>query len=645
MIDFLATQSVGGTWDAIIIVIYFIGILLFGSYFGKFNKGTKDFFFGGQRFSWWLITMSIVATGIGTYSFVKYSTMGYKYGMCSSMNYINDWFFMPLFMFGWLPIIYYTRVRSIPEYFEKRFNTTTRIIVVVFILMYLLGYTGYNLLLLGTALDPILGEHVRSFVSMMFGTPAATVNSVLTIIIITAVIVGIYVTWGGQTAVIFTDLLQGFLLLVAGISIFLIGVFSLGGFGDFFSWLRPEGQLPDAAFPLAHFNRPAEYNFIGDFWGDGVASSIAFLFMNQGIIMRFLSIKSVPEGRKAIAFNTIVFLPFSAIVVAGAGWIGLAMTNAGMNLGINEPNNAFVKITNFVASEGFFGFVIAALVAALMSTVSTYLNAISAVFVNDLYRPYLMKGRKDKHYLGAARVSSAVAVVIGLLIVPIFMNFRTLYEAHAAFISTVTPPTAVAIFLGFVWKRYTNKAVIASLALGAVAIVYSHINPMIIQPLAHGTPFEPESSFSYMRAFYGVLVCGIIGIIVSLFTKGKTDKQLEGLTLWTMKNARRNFKGAEPNDKVGEKVVVEWKYAEKDFEESEDAVAYLSENDLKRLAAEEGDLIYITDSRKWLGGLLSVHTKVGEGKHPETGIVYLPKVLKEHAQFKEGRSLRIEKIF
>jgi len=98
----------------VIVLGYFALVLGFGGYFAKFNRNTNDFFFGGRRFSWWLITMSIVATGVGSHSFLKYSSKGFEHGLSSSMTYLNDWFFMPLFMFGWLPIIYYMRVRSIP---------------------------------------------------------------------------------------------------------------------------------------------------------------------------------------------------------------------------------------------------------------------------------------------------------------------------------------------------------------------------------------------------------------------------------------------------------------------------------------------------------------------------------------------------
>ena len=108
-------HGLGTATDWVVMLAYFLGIMLFGSYFAKYNRSTNDFFFGGRRFAWWLITVSIVATGVGSHSFVKYSAKGFEYGLSSTMTYMNDWFFMPFFLFGWLPIVVYTKIRSIPE--------------------------------------------------------------------------------------------------------------------------------------------------------------------------------------------------------------------------------------------------------------------------------------------------------------------------------------------------------------------------------------------------------------------------------------------------------------------------------------------------------------------------------------------------
>ena len=107
------------TLDLTVIVVYFLAITAFGASFGRFTRTTRDFFLSGQRFPAWLVAFSCVATVVGSYSFLKYSAAGFSYGVASSQTYLNDWFWMPLFMFAWLPILYFGGILSVPEYFRN----------------------------------------------------------------------------------------------------------------------------------------------------------------------------------------------------------------------------------------------------------------------------------------------------------------------------------------------------------------------------------------------------------------------------------------------------------------------------------------------------------------------------------------------
>ncbi len=611
------TQSVIGTGlDQFIIIAYFIVILLFGSYFGRYAKTTSDFFFGGRRFSWWLITISIVATGIGSHSFIKYSSKAFQYGFSSTMTYMNDWFFVPFFLFGWLPIIIYSKVRSIPEYFERRFNPTARLLATIMILLYMIGYIAIGLLTLATALYQIVGLP-------LMGT-----------VIVIAVLTAVYMHFGGQTSVIFTDLLQGIILLFAGLFLFALGLQYLGGFDVFWNALTPEAKLP-----LAPFNYPPDFNFVGIFWQDGIAGSIGFLFLNQGLIMRFMACKSVQEGRKAATINILIVLPISAIVVSNAGWIGRAIVSVfpgQIDPNIN-PNDVFVIVTNLIAKPGVFGFIIAALSAALMSTVDTLVNASANVFVNDLYRPFTKKKHSDKHFLEVARWTSVAVTALGVILVPIFNSFATIYEAHAWFHSTFTPPLIVAVFLGIFWKRFTSAAVIATFTVGAGLMILGQIFPQLISPFAHGIEMQAGRSYIYIGALYNIIVCALVGITVSFMTKPKPPEEIKGLSIFDLAHAREYFKGSKPNDREGEKAYVQFKIVEN----QEDIIRF-SKNDMELMAADPDDLVYIMDKRKWLGGLKSIHSVYGE-PHDEDGVVYITENQKKSGMFVEDRVLEADK--
>ena len=240
----------------------------------------------------------------------------------------------------------------------------------------MIGYIGIGFLTLGKAVLPLLPESFS-----LFGTHFDI--TLMGAVIVIAVITGIYITFGGQTAVIFTDLLQGFILLFAGFLLFFLGIAYLGGFDVFWDLLPTTWKLP-----LADFNKPPDFNFVGIFWQDGVAGSVGFLFMNMGLIMRFMATKSVDEGRKAATFNILFMLPLSAIVVGNAGWLGkaLSITSPDIVPPNTSPDQIFVVVANIVATPGVFGFIMAALTAALMSTVDTLINATAAIYINDVYQ-------------------------------------------------------------------------------------------------------------------------------------------------------------------------------------------------------------------------------------------------------------------
>ena len=690
-------HNIGTSTDWIVMVIYFLAIMSFGTYFGRYTKDTSDFFFGGRRFSWWLITMSIVATGVGSHSFVKYSAKGFEHGFSSSMTYLNDWFFVPFFMFGWLPIIVYSKVRSIPEYFEKRFNPSARFLATILLLFYMIGYIGIGFLTLGKAVIPMLPESFQIFGSIVDIT-------LMRAIIVIAIITGIYITFGGQTAVIFTDLLQGFILLFAGFLLFILGITYVGGGQEFWDLLPLTWKLP-----LADFNEPSSFNFVGIFWQDAVAGSVGFLFMNQGLLMRFMACKSVNEGRKAATINILFVLPLSAIVVGNAGWLGKAMSV--MDPGIVSPNTSpdeiFVVVASIVTSPGIFGFIMAALTAALMSTVDTLINATAAIFVNDVYRPimkYLKKKydnnkQKDKQELFAARITSIAITAAGVLSVLAFIQFPTVYEAHGYFHSTLTPPLVVAIFMGVFWKRFTPAGVITTFLGGVLLMILGARFPEVfISPFDHGIEMNPDRPYSYIRAFYNLIVCVGVGVFVTVTTviqkniastikSNKNSKSVmwvlsvftgvvyllailgfsslqfifpvfiivlvpiivtyysdydeesstKGLTVYSINEAKLAFKGSKVNEKLGE--TVEVNFFVSDHEQDE---VMFSKNDLLKLGAEVGDLVYLSDKRKWLGGLKSIHSKIGK-PHNEDGKVYLSEDQIDHGLFDKGKMLIAEK--
>jgi SSS family solute:Na+ symporter len=613
-----------------ICALYFLGVLAFGAVFGRFAKDTNDFFYSGQKFPWWLVTASMVATGIGSYSFLKYAQAGFNHGLGSTMTYLNDWFVMPFFMFGWLPIIYFSRVRSIPEYFERRFNWLVRYLSVVVILGYMLYYIGYNLFTIGLAIQGITGI------------------SIWTSVLACTIIIGAYVTFGGQTAVIFTDLVQGVMLYLAGAVVLVGGMIWLGGPGEFWGWLPIEFRSP-----LTPINSDPNLGTANTFWGEGIAGSIAFTFLNQGFIMRYLAVKSVNEGRKAALANVVFLLPLSAIVVSCAGWIGRAMVTKGAAEGLvpfelADTYHTFTTVLWTVMHQNVyvFGFIMAALLAALMSTVDTLINACAAIGVNDLYRRFVRTPRSEKHYLAVARWISAAATGVGLLLVWLFTTMQAdLFNLHYKGIMVIIPAMVTVIFMGAFWPRFNATAASVAMIAGSALNLLSLRFPQWITPVSDFVLASPpdgiEPNYSLFRGLFGVVVTAAIGAGVTLVTPQPAPEKIRGLTVFSLDAAMAWFKGGLPNFRRGRRHTVAGLALVAD--PSAGGRVRLPRQVMDDLAVAESDLVYVADDRWWLGGIRSVQLPAGPAAPGNA--VLLDAASCEKGSLVADRRVQVEKIF
>lgn len=607
------TSVVGTQLDLMVVVFYFVAIFGFGAFFARFTRSTKDFFFGGQRFSWWLITFSCVASVVGSYSFIKYSAAGFRYGMSSSMSYLNDWIVMSFLLLGWLPILYFSRVGSVPDYFRKRFDERTAITATIIVLIYMVGYIGINLYTMGVALNALMGTDV--FWSA----------------VLVATVCAVYVTVGGQTSVIMTDLVQGVILLIAGFVLFFLGLKVLGGWEGFWSGLPLLHKIP-----FAQFNQPKEFHFVGVFWQDGVANTFALYMMNQGFILRFLSLKSVKEIKKTFLALILVLMPLATFAVSNAGWLGRAMQTHGLlPAGVN-PEQIFVQVADKVCVPGLFGFVMAALTAALMSTIDTLINAVSSIAVNDVYKPHIRKDAADKHYLKVARMVSLSSALLGIALVPVFASFKSIYLAHGSFTASITPPMVITILLGAYWKRFTSSAAFWTLFGGSLIVALSIVWPVLVTPFSHGV--DPTGGFKYMRALFGLAGSLLIGLFVSYLTRAESPEKMQGLVAGTLEKAKEKFKRGPVNETEGKKAKVRI-IMDKNIEG-----IHVSSRVARLMAVNSGDLVHLSDCRWWLGGLRSIQARITGLHEREEECVFVSPELIEMGHLILSRRHCLEKI-
>jgi len=343
-----------------------------------------------------------------------------------------------------------------------------------------------------------------------------------------------------------------------------------------------------------------------------------FYFLNQGVIMRFLSTKSLQDGRKAIVTVVLVLMPIAAIVVASGGWVAKSLVHAGVLPPDIKPDEAFFIASDFLSRPGVFGLILATLTAALMSTVDTLITAVAAIVVNDVYQPHFNPNANEKQLLKMARISSISVTLLGIMLVPLFMSFKTIYSAHGAFTAAVTPPLVITLLFSVFWKRFTRTAALYTLVGGMGAIIFSLFVPEVIIPFSHGVPMvEVEDGFlsgmkqfKFMRAFYGISVSAGIGILVTCFTKAEQESKQRGLVWGTVKDAIFHYKGSYGDENSQSKSVAFPMILDQPMKvkgEGKLPTVNISQSLSNELKAKEGDLIYVSDKRWWLGGLNSSH--------------------------------------
>ncbi len=268
-----------------------------------------------------------------------------------------------------------------------------------------------------------------------------------------------------------------------------------------------------------------------------------------------------------------------------------------------------------------FGLILAALTAALMSTVDTLITAVCAIVVNDVYKPYIRPMAADRELLRVARICAVSVTILGVALVPLFMMFDSIYEAHGAFTAAVTPPLLVTLLLSVFWRRFTRTAALCTLVGGLVAVGLSIFVPEVIRPFAHGVPMQEVEDgvlsglkqYKFMRACYGICVSAVIGVFVSLLTKPEPFERQRGLVWGTISDALRRFKGSPGNETV-KRTASAMPLATADADVTKDGterpLVRISQPLADSLDAKAGDILYVTDSRWWLGGLRSTHAVV-----------------------------------
>lgn len=455
------------TLDTVIFIAYIILIVGMGLYVSREKKGheknSNDYFLAGNKLTWWAIGASLIAANISAEQIIGMSGSGFAGGLAIATY---EWMAaLTLIIVGkfFLPIFIEKKIYTIPEYIEKRYNTTLKTILAIFWIFLFVFVNLTTVLFLGAkALDTILGTGDGSLlVYAMIGL---------------AFLAAAYSLYGGLSAVAWTDIIQVVLLVLGGLITTIIALNYVTPEGGIFAGLNHIYNTAGDKFHMIlkrdnpeFSNLPGIAVLIGGMW----IANVYYWGFNQYIIQRTLAAKSLKEAQRGIAFAAFLKLIIPLIVVI-PGIVAFVMYSQPEGTAIIEgAKEAFTKtggginydkaypwlISTFVPS-GLKGIVVAALTAAIVSSLASMLNSTATIFTMDIYKPYIKKDSSEKGLVNVGRITATVSLVIALFVSPFLKSLPQVFQYIQEYTGLVSPGVLAVAMLGLFWKKVTTRGAI-----------------------------------------------------------------------------------------------------------------------------------------------------------------------------------------
>ncbi|MFD1358866.1 sodium/proline symporter PutP [Fictibacillus halophilus] len=463
------------------ISVYMIGMVLIGLYAYKRTSNLTDYMLGGRD-----LGPAVTALSAGASDMSGWLLMGLPGAMYMS-GVSAGWIVVGLCIGAYLNWLYvaprlrtYTEVSNnsitIPDYFENRFKDTSRILRITSAFVIIIFFTFY------TSSGMVAG-------GQLFETAFDT--GYMWGMIITAGVVIIYTLFGGFLAVSYTDFVQGAIMFLALILVPFVAILEVGGWNTTFNEIdRVSPALLDA------------------FTGTSLIGIISLLAWGLGyfgqphIIVRFMAITSVKEMKSARRIG-MGWMIFSIVGAMFTGLVGIAYFNqSGAPLDESTAETVFILLSDVLFHPIITGFLLAAILAAVMSTISSQLLVTSSALTEDFYKAFVKRSASDKELVFIGRLAVLVIAVIAfvLAINPSETILNLVGYAWAGFGAAFGP----VVLLSLYWKRMTKWAAFAGIIVGAVTVIVWELIPAFAE---------------VYEIIPGFIACTLAIVVVSLMTK------------------------------------------------------------------------------------------------------------------------------
>jgi SSS family solute:Na+ symporter len=489
-----------GALDLTIICLYLAIIVGIGIWVGlryRNKGGGKSYFLAGGNLTWPLIGLALFSTNISTIHLISLAQEGYENGLAyGNFEWMAAFLLIALALF-FAPLYIRSGVATLPEFLEKRYSRGARDwLAAMSIVSAIVLHIGFTLYTGAVVLEGL------------FGIP------IMTSIIVAAVLTGAYTIVGGLMAVVLTESLQTIVLLTGSIILTIIAYNKVGGWEGLAACVEPVKLT--VMRPSGDSSNLPWYSLILGF----PVVSTWYWCADQTIVQRVLGARNENHARVGPLFaGFIKILPVFIFVLPGL--ICLGLINQGKLPELENSKNTLDFMIRELLPTGLTGVMAAALLAALMSTVSGALNSIATLFSFDLYKRWKPETSNRKLVI-IGRIATFVAMILAILWSPFVARFPTLFQGINTLIAYIAPPITVVFLYGVFWKKASSKGAMMTLILGAVLGFVIFMVDWFRDSTGWNVPF-------LMSAFYLFLACSAIMIVVSLIRPHEHTTESEKL--------------------------------------------------------------------------------------------------------------------
>jgi SSS family solute:Na+ symporter len=498
------------TIDYVVLALYFLVIFAIGWYFSRQERTSTDYFLAGRDVAWWAIGASLFSSNIGSEHFIGLAGSGAATGMAAGHF---EWLAsLIVLILGWVFVPFYLRsnVYTMPEFLERRYNSACRTYLAsISLIAYIFTKIAVAVFAGAIVLKAVLGWDM--------------VTSSLALVIAT----GIYTVAGGLAAVIYTEVIQTVILVLGALVLMFIGLDQVGG------WSGLQAKVPADFF---HMMKPAtdkDFPWTGIFFGAPLLG-IWYWCTDQVIVQRVLSAKDVANAKAGtVLAGFLKILPVFMLIVPGM--IARALYPQEMAA---DSNSAFPTLVVRLMPAGMQGVMVAAMLAALMSSLSAVFNSSSTIFTMDFYKK-LRPDASEKQLVNVGRVATIIMVILSLAWIPFMSRVSGQLWIYLQSVQAyVSPPIAVVFLLGIFWRRINGQGAIVSLLAGFVLGALRFILEVVYAGNLPGGLLGWFVGMNFLHfAVLMFVVCLVILVVVSLLTPAPASDKVAGLTFQTMQEA------------------------------------------------------------------------------------------------------------